>query len=251
MNELLLLHSGDIRNSFHLHDHNVGTAKYDIIISLMESGQVMYTAVHRTEMSIISQSNVSYASKLDKLLEIYSPGTFSRSIRIQKIFGIYRNVSWGYDISTMFFILVNKYTNKKTLMQVNVTNHDTAKAEYSFVENWYGRTSIPMDIMVKENSVYSDTNSERTIQTFIMFVDIEQSRTQTVADAYVKGMRLLVLPNEKSEFLSIHPEIELPQTDYPIANMVDAPPIFMRMPTDASEVDFNFSTGMGFVKFTE
>ena len=107
---------------------------------------------------------------------------------------------------------------------------------------------------IKKDISFNDYTELSTIQTYLMYIDIENSVTGSIQKSFIRGLRVLVTNDEKTEFQTKFPEItNFPNIMYPVVDTWSPHTqqmMFMRLTEDCEKAAFNFTTGMGFINFS-
>lgn len=233
----------------HLYNNNVNNKQDVIIVVSTPYDVIRYIVVDNINEEVVYDEPLMCLDTIKNNIIKNFTNITNNDIYIQSVFGL-SNLSNSTPYTSLFIMLKNKVNVNRYLVQINITNHDTTNLDIQYIETHIGVQNIYMDVLVQHNVLISDFKSNDDIDVYITYINIEDN-DGNLAAANIEGLRLLVTDNEKQEFMDSC-SIVLPSTIYPIVDIwtQDHHALF-KLTDDTNKVQFNFSTGVGFLGFDE
>ena len=154
------------------------------------------------------------------------------------------------EIKLTLFVFARIRGYSFTIAQIDYDNILDLSPDISHFRVWHEfekTEKFVAGLLMKENLVFNDYKTVDAIDTYIMYVDYSN---HTLDDKWVQGYHVLVSDAEKQDFASKHPEIEV-DPKYPYINFVDKPTVLYKLPSKSEKIQFQFTSGLLYVRFTE
>lgn len=218
---------------------------YDIIVVGEENGKLVYVVVDKTTYAITERHIIPYKSKSARLFKPYCPYLYQTDLQLSSAVGFYRIVG-THIITTLYIVQYHPIRKTYYLAQCNMKDHDITSIELVPIISCLDTKKQLIDVMLRKASVYTDTKSVSDYDVYMMYKGLDPNNRECVS-----GIRILVTEEAQEEFATTMNLSFLP-SEFPIFDQyTSAHYRFYDIPPRTTEMSFNFSTGMGIVRFEE
>jgi len=247
MTNLNLIFTGAYKILSPLHHYDKANTNEDVIIVVTQPyDTIYYVAINNSTEDVIIRQTVRCKDAIKKAILTEYPEIVYSYLYIDNVFGVYSYID-EYKIATIFLILKHKYTNNSFVVQLDIVNNNPENFRIKGILELYNKTHMYFDTSVSTNTVVTDYKETNNTDAYIAYINMD-NRTE-INSANIEGIHLLVTKDEKLEF-SQKNNIEIPDEIYPLLNTWDLHSrIFFKLTEDTKKIKFNFSTGLGFIKF--
>jgi hypothetical protein len=217
----------------------------DALVIGEKNDRLMYVVLDRNSEAVLTRHAIPYKSATTRLFNTYFPEMDQTDTTLVHAFGFYR-VYDDKNLATIFIVQQHRASRRYYLAQCNILDHDTSDFELMAISKYLDVEIKFIDVMIRKSSIYTDTKSVSDYDTYIMSTSANAKGRECV-----DGIRVLVTDEDKVEFAEVNNCTLLP-TDFPIVDQwTDDRFKFYDLPEHVQEHAFNFSTGMGLIRFSE
>ena len=234
-----------------IHKYNAKDTAQDVIVIVDGTYDVVhYIVMDNVFETIISRDRLTIIGALKQNIADNFKDTTADMLVIQNVFGVHNTNN--IDVyTTLFLEIKHKFKNRRYLVQLNITDNDVTTAETLLVETHMSTENIYMNTFIRDNVFINDYKTINTTDAYIAYINVDGIEGTDIANAGIQGLRLLVTDEEKADFVQTM-GITIPETVFPVVDIWSEDAFtFFNLTADTIDVKFNFSTGLGFLKFKE
>ena len=111
----------------------------------------------------------------------------------------------------------------------------------------FNKKHVYFDTVVTNNTTINDFKSLTNTDAYLTYINMDNKETLSMSN--VEGILILVTTLEKEEYTTKY-SLDALNLDYAyLDSLLRVPRIFFKLTDDTTKIKFNFSTGLGFLKF--